>query len=75
VPLLQQPLIGGWCCFKASKLFGLLQTSLCWCHSWYLDQDLKDEAIFWPISYLFVFSALYFCFGFVVREPNPFLVV
>jgi hypothetical protein len=41
---------------------------------WFVDQDSKDRAIFWPISYLFVFSTLYCYFGFIVRESNPFLV-
>ena len=40
--------------------------------SYFVDQDLEDRVNFWSISYLFVFSALYCCFGFVVSCPTLF---
>jgi hypothetical protein len=40
--------------------------------SWFVNQDSEDRAIFWLISYLFVFSTLYCYFGFIVGNPTLF---
>jgi hypothetical protein len=62
---------------QAGQILGqLLQTPFVVHFLGFFNQDLKDRANFWPITYyLLVFATMYFYFGTVVRELTLVLIL